>query len=739
MNCVFSGPPRVGKSTLLERLMGREPKDFPSTGIFGTKGIVRVELKPSFSIITDQEWHEMQEEDEVDAFVTLTIIPDPSSSEDVIPSSEGVTSENISPADEPTPMETSPTSTSVVERSSETSMVLPEGTASDSYNSRYSPSSTYISLDNAPEMSSGHKETPSSSSESEVVKEYVHSETSSSDYYEMSSEDEETPTSTDVNITESDIVKAYIKSKKPVTNDVMLSKNDRSQLPNPIIVLQKAMQHRKQIQATKTLRKRHFLYLTDTGGQPEFRELLPLFLPGPTTTFIVFDLRYEFNSTKKIEFLPSDLIPVISGQVFTVKEVVNEILQNIYCSKSRSTVMFIGTHKDQLPASELQSIIESRNQDLRELLQDCPYYQEGMIVKSDQKNLIFCVDNASINKSHSFVRSAVLGLCNDTRFTVKVKPRWLLFALTLKGAQSVCMSYEDCADVAEKCGIEREDVKCALRCLHQHMSTLRYYDCEELKSIVIVKPKVLTNKLSKLLKVIISKREIGKIESVILSHDDIRAVAMEGDTFPTESLICILKYLKVIAPVHENEETRQYIFPCMLLDSQSTPPSAHQFFLSFKDFKFQVPKYLHNVILTSLLQEKDYSVSLTSTSKTKITFSKGVFNFQLFLSRKYVVLSPIDLKQISDEELSICSYVEESVEKLLISALTLLGYSEHIPERCFQCSCDRVKTQHFAIVGYEGGTCSATGLPVKLPKENVLFSQVCMFIGIIIIIKTYMY
>ena len=709
MNCVFSGPPRVGKSTLLEKLMGREPmKRFPSTGIFGTKGIVRVELKPSFSIITDQEWHEMQEEDEVDAFITLTIIPDkeesdPSSSEDVIPTSKDITSETIFPADESTPMETSPTSTSVVDRSNETStVVLTEGTQSDSYNSR-DPSSADISFVNAPEMSSGH---------------------------------EGTPISTDVGSSVSQVAEEYTDSEKTATSEMMLYENDRSQLPNPKMVLKKAMQHRKQIEAIKKLRKRHFLYLTDTGGQPEFRELLPLFLPGPTTTFIVFDLRYEFDSVKEIEFLSSDLIPVTSGQQFTVKEVINDILQNIYCSKSQSTVMFIGTHKDLLPASELQSIIESRNRDLRKLLQDCPYYQEDMIIQSDEKNLIFCVDNTSVNKSHSFVRSAVFGLCNDTRFSVKVKSSWLLFALTLKAAQSVCMSFEDCADVAETCGIKKKDVKCALRFLHQHMSTLRYY---ELKSIVIVKPKVLTNKLSKLLKLIISKRDIGNIESVILSHHDIDTVAMEGDTFPTESLIFIFTYLKVIAPVHENEEIRQYIFPCMLLDSRPTPPSAHQLFLSFKDFKFQMPKYLHNVILTSLLQRKEYSISLTSTSKTKITFSIGVLSFQLFISREYVLVSPIDLKHISDGPIFLCNHVEASVKELLISTLTLLGYTEHTPETYFQCSCDQVKTQHFAEVGYEEGTCSATGLLVKLPKENVWFSQVCMFIGIIIIIKTYMY
>ena len=357
----------------------------------------------------------MQEEDEVDAFITLTIIPDkaesdPSSSEDVIPTSKDVTSKTIFSADESTPMETSPTSTSVVDRSNETStVVLTEGTQSDSYNSR-DPSSADISFVNAPEMSSRH---------------------------------EGTPISTDVGSSVSEVAEEYTDTEKTATSEMMLSENDHSQLPNPIIVLQNAVQHRRQIEATKKLRKRHFLYLTDTGGQPEFRELLPLFLPGPTTTFIVFDLRYEFHSIKEVEFLQSDLVPVKYGKTFTVKEVINDILQNIYCSKSQSTVVFIGTHKDLLPASELQSIMETKNQDLRKLLQDCPYYQEDMLIQSDEKNIIFCVDNASVNKSHSFVRSAVVGLCNDIRFSVKVKPRWLLFAITLKGAQTVCMSYED--------------------------------------------------------------------------------------------------------------------------------------------------------------------------------------------------------------------------------------------------------------------------------------------------------
>ena len=660
MNCVFSGPPGVGKSTLLERLMGREPKEHPlSTGIFGTKGIVRVDLKPSSSIVTDQEWYEMQEEDEVDAFLTLTILPDIPSSEDTM--SDSASQENDSMLTIPV----SPTNTSTVDTSALDKSSLTEQS---------------ISSTNPSEIPAKKSSTNLSSKESEIV-----------------------------NLGASDI--------------------DRNQLPDPIAVLRKAMQHRRQIEATRNLKKRRFLYLTDTGGQREFRELLPLFLPGPTATFIVFNLCNDFHTRTNVKFQPSESTPPVQYKGSSAKEVINEILENIYYSKSKSTVMFVGTHKDKLEQSKMESIIKERNDELGDLLDDCPYYQENIIEKSDGKNLIFCVDNASLNSSHSFVRSAVLGLCKDTKFTVKVKPSWLLFALTLKGMQGVHMSYQYCADIAEKCGIEKEDVKCALRCLHMHMSTLRYYEYKELKSLVIIKPKVLINKLSQLLTKIILKRQS---EGALLSHSDIDTVAKERVVFPFEILLNILKYFKVIAPIYETEEGRQYIFPCMLLDGEAIsigPPSAHQLFLSFKiNFKFQVPKYLRNAILTSLLQIKEYNV-FSPFSKTEISFNVGGLSFQLLLRRKFIVLYPIEQEQLSNQNLSICYNVEETVSKSLLSAVKLLGYSASKPKRGIQCTCNSIKEDHFAEVVYEEGTCSETKKPVKLPTENVWFSQVCMFIG----------
>ena len=695
MNCVFSGPPRVGKSTLLERLMGRQPKEHPpSTGIVGNEGIFRIDLKPSYNIVTDEEWSEMQEEDEVHAFLTLTMLP----------TSVSVTSE---------------VKTEKIEfNKTPVQKIMTEG----QYTTSTSKSAELPSVDISETPTRENPTTYSNSMGTELPSTDLLSETP----------------------TDSKVVRKRVNesTEEPQpTEKIMDSATNigHDKLPAPEQILRKALQHNKQIEATRKLRKRHFLYLTDTGGQPEFRQLLPLFLSGPTNTFIVFNLCHDFESQTEIEFVPSEVGPPIKYQcTFCVKEVINEIFQNIYCSKLKCKVLFIGTHKDKLsdcdfPVTEDglpltdDERIESRNRELQELLKDCPYYDEGMVVKSDQRSFIFCVDNMSLNKSHSFVRSAVLGLCKDTKFTVKVKPSWLLFALTLKGAQDVCMRFEDCVHVAEQCDIEKRNVKYALRFLHQHMFTLMYYECEELQSVLIVKPKVLMNKLSKLLRMIIYKRGSEMIENVTLSYCDIEAAATEGDMFPTELLINILEHLKVIASIQESEEVRRYIFPCMLLDSQPTiRPSAHQLFLSFDDFKFQVPKYLCNAILTSLLQSKEYTISINSISKSEITFLNGTLHFQLFLRKDYIVLSLNDIKQLSYSDLYTCNCVQESIKKILISALKALGYLHYTPERYIQCSCDTEKEQHFAKVVNKEGVCSKTDTHVKLPTDNIWFPEVSM-------------
>ena len=292
MSCVFSGPPRSGKTTVVKRLKGQKmdvKQLTPSTGILDERGTVRLDIVPSCNIVTDQYWAEMEEDDEVQAFLNLTIIPKSQFDDNII--SQKSVSINQEKNDEPV-----------------------------------------------------SESKPSVQSEVSLSQDELQLETSVS------------------LLTEPQQPESVVTSMPSIKHDIPIRTTDH--LPSPRDVLHQAHVHSQQIRATKRLCKRHFLHLTDTGGQPELRKFIPLLIPGPSITFIVFRL------TDKIEEeLESKLCLPIYREVYTdkvvkyeevkygsyycIKDTIEDIIHNIYCqelhSKIKSSIMFIGTHKDQLP------------------------------------------------------------------------------------------------------------------------------------------------------------------------------------------------------------------------------------------------------------------------------------------------------------------------------------------------------------------------------------------------------
>ena len=61
----------------------------------------------------------------------------------------------------------------------------------------------------------------------------------------------------------------------------------------------------RQAEATKNINSASFVYFTDTGGQPEFQEALPLLMAGCNTVLIVMNLEHDLHSYLTLEYLPS--------------------------------------------------------------------------------------------------------------------------------------------------------------------------------------------------------------------------------------------------------------------------------------------------------------------------------------------------------------------------------------------------------------------------------------------------
>ena len=761
MGCVFSGPPRAGKTTVVKRLKGQDVdinEKTASTGVVDERGVVRIDIIPSSNVVTDQEWVEMEEDDEVQAFLNLTIIPQQAGTDEDLDfaneDSEILQPPNISPQTE--------TSANTVVPS--TAVEAPAQSVEAPAQSVEVPAQSVEAPAQSVEVPAQSVEAPAQSVEApaqsvgvslpRVKASLATGETQSQRIDAPLQAVEARSESNTLTQIGKDAADTHQESEKSSTTMKELSAKS---------VLKRAQLHSQQIRAKRRLCKRHFLYLSDTGGQPELRKMIALLTPGPSITFIVFDMCYDFNSFHPVRFCHHTNDKEIEYSSFSIKDTINDIIEHIFCSelysKVQSSIMFIGTHKDEMLEKykeETSNIIADRNNELDLILQQCPHYHPDMVIRSDESNIIFCVDNSRFETEHRCIRSRVMSICESERFQVKVKPEQLLLALTLKGAKETVLSYNKCVEVAEDCGIAEEDVRETLRLLHEKLMMIRVYELSEDDTIVVVKPKALINKVSSLLKYMITRDE-QVYSSPVISYSKLKEIAADGESVEVDVLIKMLIHLLIIAPIQKpvNEADKEYIVPSMFPDSlqtkaesrMSTVPSIfsesyprvrtepNQVLFAIKPLTFSVPSTLHAPVLCSLLQDKQWSIQYTSrdVSKTCIVFSKRIHNtvenvtFKVTFFKECISLCLGEgwkMSNVSKEMLQQCVNADEAITSAFSQSLKLVGYRDHnVLKYCFSCFESVFSTD-------VQSDCSASHTITPAYPDNVWFTKVSLTLSI---------
>ena len=150
---------------------------------------------------------------------------------------------------------------------------------------------------------------------------------------------------------------APVLSPAPVTTDETEADtlDEGKQLMQEVLA-EKGLRNIKDIEKTITL------YIMDTGGQPEFHEIIPLFLNGPALHLVFFNLTFSLDDPIPIRFCQQDgtdsMIKYNSS--YTGKQMICQLLSSLYClSKdlppdSESAAFLIGTHLDLLKGQEGQ-------------------------------------------------------------------------------------------------------------------------------------------------------------------------------------------------------------------------------------------------------------------------------------------------------------------------------------------------------------------------------------------------
>ena len=601
MHCVFLGLPRSGKSSLIQRLLGKCPSVSCSTGV--AEKVVRVEIKKSTAHVSGMLWSELEDLDDEAVLVMHNV-------------------SRTAPVD-------------VAALTTDDPVRLQPGKA-------FSLSGFLRNLFTRAPRTKQHQQATFSPPDR-------HSK---------------------------------VKPKSPGKQGVK----------PPLEMFRDAFQ-KKESKLKKLIGEPWMLYITDTGGQPEFQELLPILVSGPSLFFLVFSLHLELNKRFQVEYVTSHgraTVPYEAG--LTVQEV---LLQSVASIASTSVfrmvggknviiqpnIFFVATHKDLVSDEHLHQIDIT----LQEVVKGTEAYKGGMVQFGSESQMIIAVNNLSEGEEDvQQIRAAVERIGRQTNdYQVTTPFSWLMFSNIMQQMKSPVVKYEQCYSVAQQCGIEtREEMNAALRFFHENVGVVRYYhDVSDLRGFVIKDPQYIFDVITDLIVATFTFDRSGKAlheqftKKGIFPLDVFEKLARSTEFLPPSKLVTLLQHLNIVALLKKDGASHQYFMPCALAHSESSKFTMSSSTLHIPSllivFKSgYCPKGLFGALVVYLLQNKmnsklEWELEQDKIFRDQICLSIGPYDsFQLkvhpaFLSVELCTSSGASKRRCSLA--SICSEVQRCI------------------------------------------------------------------------------
>jgi GTPase SAR1 family protein len=356
----------------------------------------------------------------------------------------------------------------------------------------------------------------------------------------------------------------------------------------PLDILKTAIKSKGLQALQQHFEKTWSLYLSNTGGQMEFQEVLPLLVSGPCMFFYTFRLDRGLNECYEIHYeLPDGTTSdPYKSSISTIEGIVQSLASiaamGIFVYRGsqkrkvrlRPKILFIGTHRDRLNKERATDIIASFDQNL----QKSTAQFSNLIEFASKDQMMFAVNNFSEDDTvFQEIRSSVECIVERHEFEMLSPSRWLIYSLALRRLKAEIATYEECFEIAKQCGIfDEEELTEALHFIHTKMGLIRYFPFEHIKDIVIIQPQILYDKISELIVKTFTFEKAGKKsadlfnEKGIFSLDDFERIHRKSDSSsamePTQ-FAGLLKALHIAAPFGEGsggDGERKLFFPCIL-------------------------------------------------------------------------------------------------------------------------------------------------------------------------------
>ena len=435
------------------------------------------------------------------------------------------------------------------------------------------------------------------------------------------------------------------------------------------------------------------LYLIDTGGLPEFYDILPLFLSGKSQLVIL----YVINLSEDLSDPDIDIMH----------------LMHLMSPKDGTTtcrIAVIGTHKD-LEHECMETRLQ-KNRKVREMLNDLSVQDDHMVAYHGRHELIFPLNAKHLGSEDlqtvSKLKHTVLteniqalqtlqGSVTDTTYLL-----FLQLQMRMKALNRSVMRRSECFAVAQQLHFTESTFEIALKYLNEH--NMLHYCHDDLPNVVLDQ-QVLVEKTAEIVRYCHRLRQIsaphayscltseGKLQRYGIVTRELLTGFNFDEIFPEADLLKLLVNRLLVAECSPNE----YLMPCLMplvefsepLSSRRAPSLLLSFQRGGPPAGLFCATICHLISYESWKLKRESNSSPTQLTRKRIQFISGDYIGAITLC-EYPSFFEVNIDHGSDDLMlysALCAKVRKDVLSAVRTALSILGYSEsRRPQEAFYCT-----------------------------------------------------
>ena len=250
-----------------------------------------------------------------------------------------------------------------------------------------------------------------------------------------------------------------------------------------------------------------FLHMVDTGGQPEFIEIMPSLIHNSNFTLLVLNLAQSLDEYPPIAYYEDGTAykwPLPS--VLTNRQVIHQYARTLQAKRATHTgtshpsiFTVIGTHRDCVKG-KLTETLAAVNKELKSIF--LPAMEDELIVYRSCNEIIFPVNLLEPDDNDKIVLEQIRQKISDAHIVEKAEIPLIPFSFFMfeqnaikyaeqkkaEDRQVMVLSFDECVQIGTELKMSHEVVQAALIYFHRHNIFLYFQDV--LPNLVFLAPQV---------------------------------------------------------------------------------------------------------------------------------------------------------------------------------------------------------------------------------------------------------